>query len=490
MTITNRSRLARVSLAWVSLAWGFLVISPLTWAAPVATRASDEAAFRDLYKQLVEINTTRSVGSCTRAAEAMRARLVAGGIPIADTQILAPSDRPKDGALIAVLHGRDRLAKPLLLLAHIDVVEAKREDWARDPFKLVEENGWFYARGASDDKAMAAVFTDTLIRLRHEGFKPLRDIKLALTCGEETPDVFNSVQWLLATQPQVLDAAFALNEGAGGELDKDGKPVALQIQAGEKVYQDFSLEAIDVGGHSSRPNKNNPIVRLSVGLAKLGAYNFPISVNPVTRGYFEAQTKLVAPAVAADMRAVLKNPPDEAAAERLWAINPAWNGALRTTCVVTEITGGHAPNALPQHVSANVNCRILPGVPIADVQKEIVNILGDDKIDVQMTGDPGMQSPPPPLTEWIMDPVSKVAERIWPGVAIVPTMSTGATDGRYLNARGIPTYGLSGMFQDAEGSHAHGLNERIRVKSLLDGRRFLYEVVKLYANEASGRASL
>jgi len=472
MHIKTRSPLAAVALAFNTVAWA------------AATPAPDELAFRDLYKQLIEINTTRSVGSCTRAAEAMRARLVAGGIPSADTQVLAPADRPKDGSLIAVLHGSDRLAKPLLLLAHIDVVEAKREDWERDPFKLVEENGWFYARGASDDKAMAAVFTDTLIRLRHEGFKPRRDIKLALTCGEETPDVFNGVKWILATQPQVLDAAFALNEGAGGELDKDGKPVALQIQAGEKVYQDFSLEAVDVGGHSSRPNKNNPIVRLSVGLAKLGAYNFPIAVNAATRGYFEAQTKLVAPEVAADMRAVLKNPPDEAAAERLWAINPAWNGALRTTCVVTEITGGHAPNALPQHVSANVNCRILPGVPIADIQKQIVAVLGDDKIHVAPTGDPGMQSPPPPLSEQIMDPVAKVAERIWPGVAIVPTMSTGATDGRYLNAAGIPTYGLSGMFQDAEGSHAHGLNERIRVKSLLDGREFLYEVVQLYADEA------
>jgi acetylornithine deacetylase/succinyl-diaminopimelate desuccinylase-like protein len=472
MYIKNRSGLALVSLACTSLAW----------AAPPP--ASDELAFRDLYKQLVEINTTRSVGSCTQAAEAMRARLVAAGIPSADTQVLAPADRPKDGSLIAVLRGSDRLAKPLLLLAHIDVVEAKREDWERDPFKLVEENGWFYARGASDDKAMAAVFTDTLIRLRHAGFKPRRDIKLALTCGEETPNVFNSVQWILATQPKVLDAAFALNEGAGGELDKDGKPVALQIQAGEKVYQDFSLEAVDVGGHSSRPNKNNPIVRLSVGLAKLGAYNFPIAVNAATRGYFEAQTKLVAPEVAADMRAVLRNPPDQAAADRLWAINPAWNGALRTTCVVTEITGGHAPNALPQHVSANVNCRILPGVPIADVQKQLVSILGDDQIHVAPTGDQGMQSAPPPLSEQIMDPVVKVADRIWPGVAIVPTMATGATDGRFLNAAGIPTYGLSGMFQDAEGSHAHGLNERIRVKSLLDGREFLYGVVQLYANEA------
>lgn len=273
------------------------------------TPAPDEAAFRDLYKQLLEINTTRSVGSCTQAAEAMRARLLAAGIPAGDTQILAPPDRPKDGALIAVLHRRDRLAKPILLLAHIDVVEAKREDWERDPFKLVEENGWFYARGASDDKAMAAVFTDNLIRYRKEGFVPRRDIKLALTCGEETPDVFNSVKWLTTTKPEVLNAAFALNEGAGGELDKNEKPVALQIQAGEKVYQDFALDASDVGGHSSRPTRNNPIARLSAGLVRLNAYNFPIALNQATRGYFEAQAKLSSPEVAADMRAVLKNPP-------------------------------------------------------------------------------------------------------------------------------------------------------------------------------------
>jgi acetylornithine deacetylase/succinyl-diaminopimelate desuccinylase-like protein len=221
--------------------------------------SADEAAFRDLYRELVEINTTRSAGSCTRAAEAMRGRLLAAGIPEADTRILAPPERPNDGALIAVLHGRDAGAKPILLLAHIDVVEAKRSEWERDPFKLVEENGWFYARGASDDKAMAAVFTDSMIRYRQEGFKPKRSLELALTCGEETPDVFNSVKWLLDTQPRVLDAEFALNEGAGGELGKDDKPVALQIQAGEKVYQDFALDASDVGGHSSRPTKNNPM---------------------------------------------------------------------------------------------------------------------------------------------------------------------------------------------------------------------------------------
>ncbi|MDB6082323.1 MAG: peptidase [Gammaproteobacteria bacterium] len=451
-------------------------------ASGAAAPAPDEAAFRALYKELVEINTTRSVGSCTRAAEAMRARLLDAGIPAADMQILAPPDRPGDGALIAVLHGKNKSAKPILLLAHIDVVEAKREDWVRDPFQLVEEDGWFYARGASDDKAMAAVFTDSLIRYRKEGFKPARDVKLALTCGEETPEVFNSVKWLIETHHDVLAAAFALNEGAGGDLDKNGKPVALQIQAGEKVYQDFALEAADVGGHSSRPNRNNPITRLSAGLAKLGTHDFAVALNQATRGYFEAQSRLAAPDVAADMRAVLANPQDEAAVQRLWSVSPSWNGMLRTTCVTTEITGGHAANALPQHVRANVNCRILPGVPIAGVQAEITAVLGDDKITVAPTGEGGMQSPPPPLSPAIMGPVRKVADELWPGVVIVPAMSTGATDGRFLNAAGISTYGLSGMFHDAEGSHAHGLNERIRVRSLLEGRRFLYEVVKLYAN--------
>ena len=453
-------------------------------SAVSAAPATDptEPAFRALYKELVETNTTRSVGSCTRAAEAMRARLLAAGLPAADAQILAPADRPQDGALVALLRGREPSLKPLLLLAHIDVVEARRADWVRDPFTLVEEDGWFYARGASDDKAMAAAFTDSLVRYRKEGYVPRRGIKLALTCGEETPEIFNSVHWLTSTKPEVLAAAFAINEGAGGELDAAGKPVALQVQAGEKVYQDFELSISDEGGHSSRPEKHNAIVQMGAALARLGAYQFPVEPNDAVRGYFEAQAKLVDPAVAADMRAVLRNPRDEAAASRLWDANPGWNGMLRTTCVATMINGGHAPNALPQHVSATVNCRILPNVPIAHVQKTIEQVLADQDIHVAARGEPGQSTVPPPLDARVLDPVREIADGIWPGVAIVPTMTTGATDGRFLNAAGIPTYGVSGMFHDAEGSHAHGLNERIRVKSLLDGRRFLYELVKRYAD--------
>lgn len=472
MSLSTRSVLG---LAIATLA---VVAAPAS-AAPTA----DEAAFRSLYKELVEINTTKSVGDCTVAAEAMRARLLAGGLPAEDMQVMVEPGRPKDGALIATLRGRDRKLKPILLLAHIDVVEAKREDWQRDPFTLVEEDGWFYARGSSDDKAMAAVFTDSLIRYQQEGFKPRRDIKLALTCREETPDAGNSVRWLTATQPGVLDAAFALNEGAGGELDANGKPVALQIQAGEKVYQDFTLVTTDGGGHSSRPTRDNAIVRMSAALVRLGAYQFPVALNDATRGYFEAQSKLVAPEIGADMRAVLDGTPDaEAAAGRLWTRNPGWNSMLRTTCAVTGVIGGHAPNALPQNVMVNVNCRILPGVPIDQVQADLQRAVADERITVKAGADRGVQSSPPPLDARILGPARQVAAKLWPGVPIVPTMSTGATDGRFLNGAGVPTYGLSGMFHDAEGSRAHGLNERIRVQSLMEGRQFLHEVVKIYAN--------
>jgi acetylornithine deacetylase/succinyl-diaminopimelate desuccinylase-like protein len=441
-----------------------------------------EAAFRELYKELIEINTTLSAGSCTAAAEAMGARLKAAGLPAGDVRILVPPNRPKDGNLVATLRGRDPQASPILLLAHLDVVEAKREDWVRDPFKLVEEDGWFYARGASDDKAMAAVFTDSLIRYQKEGFKPRRDMKLAMTCGEETPDTFNGVEWLLKNHPETLRAAFALNEGAGGELDDAGKPVTLQVQAGEKVYQDFTLETTNPGGHSSRPIKDNAIYHLAAGLSRISAWKFPITLNPVTRAYFEAQIKL-RQSSAADIRAVLKEPPDEAAAERLWAENASWNSMLRTTCVATMVNAGHAPNALPQRAQANVNCRILPGVAVEAVRDTLVKVLADSAISVKPVGTPSSVSPPPPLTDQIMHPIRTLSDRLWPGATIVATMATGATDGRFLNAAGTPTYGLSGMFHDKEGSRAHGLNERIRVKSLLDGRDFLHEIVKIYANQ-------
>ena len=479
-------------LRLLALTMGFALTLPAlsaqgTLTASRQTAASKQARageteFRALYKELVEINTTLSAGSCTDAANAMKARLLAAGFQDEEARVVVPDGWPKQGNLIARLPGTDANLKPVLLLAHIDVVEANRADWERDPFTLVEEGGFFYARGSSDDKAMAAVFTDSLIRYRKEGFKPRRDIRLVLTCGEETSDTFHGVEWLLKEYPQLMKAAFALNEGAGGELDAHGKPVTLQVQAGEKVYQDFRLETTDKGGHSSRPTKKNPIYALGAALGRIGAYQFPISLNDATRAYFKAQLELAPQAVAEDIKAVLADPPDAAAADRLWTINPGWNSMLRTTCVATMLDAGHAPNALPQRAGANVNCRILPGVPLEAVKNALAKLAHDPDITISAVGEPSPVGNAPALTPAIMEPVRKVADTIWPGVAIVPTMATGATDGRFLNAAGIQTYGLSGMFHDIEGSHAHGLNERMRVKSLLDGRRFLYEVVKLYAN--------
>ncbi len=460
-----------------------IVVTAFCSVAGAATAPDDgEAAFRDLYRELVEINTTLSEGSCTVAAEAMAARLRAAGFPWSDVQVLVPDGQPKDGNLVARLQGREPALDPILLLAHIDVVEAKREDWERDPFKLVEEDGFFYARGASDDKAMAAVITDSLIRFKAGGHIPRRTITLALTCGEETSSVHNGVAWLLENRPELLRARFALNEGASGLLDANGRPVALDIQAGEKVYQDFALKSSNVGGHSARPIRDNAINRLAGALLRISTYQFPIQLNSTTRAYFEHQASAAPPDVAADIRAVLAEPPSADAAERLWSRNPSWNGMLRTTCVSTMIDGGHAENALPQIARANVNCRILPGTTIEAVQQRLAELVADDAIRISLQGDRGIFAPVPPLTPAVLEPARRVAAQIWPGVPLVPTMTPGATDGRLLNVAGIPTYGLTGMFHDAEGSRAHGLNERIRVKSLLDGRRFLHEVVKIYAD--------
>jgi acetylornithine deacetylase/succinyl-diaminopimelate desuccinylase-like protein len=450
--------------------------------APAADEG--EAAFRDLYRELVEINTTLSEGSCTAAAEAMASRLRAAGLAAADVEVLVPANQPKDGNLVAQLRGRDPSLEPILLLAHIDVVEARRADWERDPFKLVEEDGYFYARGASDDKAMAAVFTDSLIRYRQAGYTPRRTITLALTCGEETSRIHNGVIWLLENRPELLKAKFALNEGASGLLDESGRPVALDIQAGEKVYQDFTLEVTNVGGHSARPVRTNAINQLAAAMLRIAAFEFPIELNPTTRAYFEHQATTVPPEVAADIRAVLAQPPSDDAAKRIWTRNPSWNGMLRTTCIATMIEGGHAENALPQRAKANVNCRILPGNSIDAVQAKLGELVADESVKVSIQGERGITAPVPPLTAPVLEPARQVAGKIWPGVPLVPTMTPGATDGRLLNRAGIPTYGLSGMFHDAEGSRAHGLNERISVRSLLDGRRFLHEVVKIYADAA------
>ena len=450
-------------------------------ATGAKAQSTDEAAFRGLYKELVEINTTASAGSCTAAAQAMGARLKAAGFPDSDVRVVFPDEHPKAGALLATLHGKDPKAGAILLMAHIDVVEAKREDWERDPFKLVEEDGYFYARGASDDKAMAAIFTDSLVRYKQEGFKPKRDLKLALTCGEEGGQ-FNSVPWLLEKYPEAMKADFALNEGDDSQLDEKGQPRLLGIQVGEKVYMDYNLEVTNAGGHSSRPVKDNAIYHLAGGLARLGGYDFSIALNDATKGYYEQNAKIEPDAeVAGAMRAMVKDPNDAAAAAIL-ARDPGRNSMMRTTCVATMVEAGHAPNALPQRAKANVNCRILPGNDPKTVRDQLEQIVADPAIKITLAADPDPVSPPPPLTPRIIAPATKVATKIWPGVPFIPAMLTGATDGRFTNAAGVPTYGLSGLMAGVDGDHIHGLNERIQVKALMNGRQFLYEVVKLYAD--------
>ncbi len=434
---------------------------------------------REIYKELVEINTTDSVGSCTEAAQALAARLKAAGLPEQDVQVIVPPDGPKKGNLVARYRGTGA-KKPIMLLGHLDVVEAKREDWERDPFKLVEENGYFYARGAADDKAMVAVFTANLIRYRRESYRPERDLIQVATCDEEMiPSKFSGIVYLLKNHRDLIDAEFALNEGGTGLLDKNGKYLRMSVQAGEKVFQTYQLEVTSPGGHSSLPVKDNAITHLAGGLARLGAYDFPFKLSATTRAYFERMSGIETGQTAADMKAILREPPDTGAIARLSAANPLNNSTFRTTCVATMLDAGHATNALPQRARATVNCRILPGESVAEVQQTLARVMADDKIRITPTHEPTL-SPPPPLSPEIIRPIGKVSERMWPGVPVVPTMLVAATDGRFTINAGIPTYGVNGMFRDPDGSGVHGLNERIRVRSLYEGHEFLYRLVKLY----------
>jgi len=458
----------------------------LTWASfPVGaqTLRPDQAKFREIYKELVETNTTLSSGSCTLAASRMAVRLKAAGYPDAALHPFVVPDHAKEGGLVAVLPGSDPNAKAILLLAHIDVVEAKREDWTRDPFALIEEGGYFYGRGTADMKAQAATWVDTMIRLKQEGFTHQRAIKMALTCGEETAAAFNGASYLATHERQLIDAEFALNEGGGGRLDRNGEPLALTIQAGEKFPQDYQLEVTNPGGHSSRPTPNNAIYHLAGGLLKIQAYEFPIETNDVTVQFFTRMAKQVGGELGAAMAAFAKDPRDAHAIAVLSA-DPSYNGVIHTTCIPTMLSGGHATNALPQRASANINCRIFPGTTAEQVRDKLTALVADPEIQVTIAGKRSeVMKAAPPLTPRIMKPVETIASKIWPGTPIVPLMSAGATDGAFLTPARIPTYGISGMFGDPDGNGTHGLNERIRVSSVYKGRDFLYELVKTYASQ-------
>jgi acetylornithine deacetylase/succinyl-diaminopimelate desuccinylase-like protein len=459
----------------------FLAAALLSGTAASAQLRPDQAAFRGLYKELIETNTTVSAGSCTLAAERMATRLKAAGFADADIKLFnGPKDRPQDGGLVATLAGKDAKAKAILLLAHIDVVEAKRADWERDPFTLIEEGGWFYGRGTSDDKAQAAIFTDTLIRLKAAG-KPLkRTLKLALTCGEESPAVFNGAEWLVKEHKDWIDAEFALNEGGIGVSDDKGNPLKLAFQAGEKVYQDFRLEARNPGGHSSQPRPDNAIYQLTAGLNRLAATEFPVQFTDASRAYFTAMASQVAGEVGAAMRALLAIPAD-AAANAIVSRDPNWHSMLRTTCVATRLDAGHANNALAQRASANINCRMFPGGSLEKVRGQIIAAVADPGLTLVTDAEVSPTPPPPPLTPAIYDPAEALAKKHFPGVPLLPTLVTGATDGRFLSAGGIPTYGVPGMVADKTLNNVHGLNERISVINLYTTRDYLFDLINAYA---------
>jgi acetylornithine deacetylase/succinyl-diaminopimelate desuccinylase-like protein len=427
---------------------------------------------RSVYKELIEINTAVETGSTTEAAQAVAKRLRAAGFPAADVQVLGP--HPRKGNLVARLRGQNSQLKPLLLLAHIDVVEAKREDWSFDPFEFREEGGYFYGRGTADDKAMAAIFTANLIRMKRENIVPNRDIILALTADEEGGD-HNGVQWLLANHRSLVDAAYGLNEGGGGQ-NSGATRLLNAVQASEKVFVTYHFDVTNKGGHSSRPTRDNAIYELAEALTRLSHFQFPHKLNEITRGYFARMSKIEHGQLAQDMAGVARIPADTQAVARL-SEHALYNAYLRTTCVATMLEGGHAQNALPQLARATVNCRILPGENPEDVQRTLANVVANPKLTITQLA-PAKPSQPSPLAPEVMGPIERTTQEMWPGVPVVPNMSAGATDGLYFRNAGIPIYGVSGLFNDINDSRAHGRDERMAVQSFYEGQEFLWRLVK------------
>jgi acetylornithine deacetylase/succinyl-diaminopimelate desuccinylase-like protein len=472
--------------------FGLLSVPVLAQSSPVSAKLSAEdketrKLALDIFKQLIEINTTDSVGSVTAASEAMAKRFRDAGFPDSDIQILGPNDRKKN--VVVRLHGSGK-HKPVLLIGHLDVVEARREDWTTDPFKFVEQEGYYYGRGTTDMKDGDAVMTATLIRMKKEGYVPSRDIILAMTADEEG-GTSNGVDWLLKNHRDLVEGEFVLNSDGGGVLADHGKPVMMEVNATEKLYGDFVLTATNPGGHSSLPRSENAIYELANALVKIEHHQFPFELNNITRAYYEEQLKLSTGQHAADLKAMLKNPPDMDAVARL-SKDPLDNSTMHTTCVATRLSGGHANNALPQMAQANVNCRIEPGHSLEEIRVALEKMVADPKashptIKVQYrdtTGeimDHGSDRhsfvPPAPRKE-VFDPLEKVVSQMWPGIPVLPSMSTGASDGVYTNAAGMPTYAISGEQYDRDDVRAHGKDERIGVESFARGVDFYYLFLK------------
>jgi acetylornithine deacetylase/succinyl-diaminopimelate desuccinylase-like protein len=463
-----------------------LALAVLLCFAGVVLRAqTDDAAkrlARQIFKQLIEINTTDSVGSTTLAAEAMAQRLRDAGFPASDAQVLGPNSRK--GNLVARLRGTGA-HPPILLIGHLDVVEAHRADWSVDPFTFLERDGYFYGRGAQDMKSGDAILVADLIRLQKEGYHPDRDIIMALTADEET-GCCNGVDWLLRNHRDLIDAEFALNPDGGGVYTRKGKPVMMSVDASEKLYADYQLEVMNPGGHSSLPVADNAIYHLSDGLARIEHHQFPFELNEITRAYFQQMATIEFGQTAADMKAVAASTPDAAAIARLDA-DPLSHATMRTTCVATRLDAGHANNALPQSARAIVNCRILPGHTIEEVRLTLIRILSDPKIVVRYVSDAGEvqetapnrpSGAPVALRPEVMKQLERIAGEMWPGIPVIPAMATGASDGVFTNAAGIPTYAISGLAVDFDDVRAHGRDERLRVDSFFGGLDFYERFLK------------
>ena len=469
---------------WVSLP---LALCFFLGVSPAQLDEATRKLSHDIFQQLIEINSTDSIGSVTQASEAMAQRFRDAGFADSDLPILGPNERKRN--LVVRLHGTGK-HKPLLLIGHLDVVEAHQEDWSTNPFQFVEKDGFYYGRGTQDMKSGDAIMVTTLIRFQKEGYTPQRDIILALTADEEGGKS-NGVDWLLKNHRDLLDAEFVFNHDGGGLLSDHGKPVMMTVDATEKLYADFRLLVTNPGGHSSLPTPDNAIYHLADGLARLERYHFAFELNEVTRAYYEQMAKVETPARAADMRAILRNPPDEAAIARL-SQDPIDNSTLHTTCVATRLNAGHANNALPQRAEANVNCRILPGHSAEEVRQELIRVFADPKITVRYMNNfgnildtaPDRKSfPPPPLRPDVFRPLERITSEMWPGTPVVPEMATGASDGIYTMSVGMPTYGIAGIAIDRDDIRAHGRDERLGIQSYYDGVDFYYRYLKAVTSE-------
>jgi acetylornithine deacetylase/succinyl-diaminopimelate desuccinylase-like protein len=455
----------------------------LAWVSGGSAQDANRQLARDVFKQLIEINTTDSVGSTTLAAQAMAQRLRDAGFAAEDLQVLGPNARK--GNLVARYRGTGA-RRPILLIGHVDVVEARRSDWSMDPFQFVEKDGYFYGRGTQDMKGSDAIWVTDFMRLRREGYKPDRDVILALTADEEGGSS-NGVDWLIKNHRDLIDAEYVLNSDGGGVNTVDGKPVYISMDGSEKLYGDYELTVTNAGGHSSMPTPDNAIYHLTDALGRLERYQFPFELNAVMRAGWERLAEVMPAETASDMRAVLKSPPDPAAIARL-SKDPIYNSQLHTTCVATRLAAGHANNALPQLARANVNCRILPGHSREEVRQQLVKVIADPKVTVRYVFNDGKtvadRAPeqlgyaPVKLRDDVMQPFERIAAKKWPGAPVVPTMSTGASDGVYTNAAGLPTYGISGIAIDLNDVRAHGRDERVRTESYYQGVDFYYHYLK------------